>query len=229
MRYLFFAIALSLSCALPANAQIKLPPTWKHNNPKPSLITQKASVACVSKLASDVGAAIMKRGGNAIDAAIAVGFMLAVVYPEAGNIGGGGFMLIRLNNGETTALDYRETAPEKAFREMYLNKNTSSLVGSMGAGVPGTVKGFYEAHQRYGRLPWADLVYPAIVVAQEGFAVNDYMRFSLNRSKKQLLQFSETKKILFPQGDTPQVGDTIQQRDLAETLRQIALSGSDGF
>ena len=127
-------------------------------------------------IASQVGTDILRAGGNAVDAAVATAFALAVVYPEAGNIGGGGFLVLRQADGTTAALDFRETAPAASTRDMFLDENGEltdrSVVGHLASGVPGAVAGLWEAHQKFGTLPWAELVAPAIRLAEEGFIVD---------------------------------------------------------
>src|SRR6266496_1386660 len=145
---------------------------------------KQAMVASVDAIASRVGADIMRRGGNAVDAAVAVALTLAVTWPEAGNLGGGGFMLIRNADGTEEALDYRERAPFAATRDMYLDANgniikDASLVGYKAVGVPGTVAGLALAQKRHGKLPWADVVEPSRKLAAEGFPVSQYLARSL--------------------------------------------------
>ncbi len=157
-------------------------------------------VASASSIASQVGADTLKQGGNAIDAACAVGFALAVVYPAAGNIGGGGFMLIRLADGRTTAVDYRETAPAAAQHNMYLDTTGAvvpglSLVGYRAAGVPGTVYGLGLAQRKYGKLKWEQVVEPARKLAAEGFPVSKALADSLLNSKN-LARFPESRLLL---------------------------------
>ena len=137
-------------------------------------------------LATEIGENILAQGGNAYDAAIAVGFALAVVLPRAGNIGGGGFMVIYdEDSNDTYAIDYREKAPAASFRDMYLDENgefdiLKSTFGYNAISVPGTVHGFWSVHQRFGSLPWADLIHPAIILAERGFVMSDYMAQTLN-------------------------------------------------
>src|SRR5712692_6876114 len=161
-------------------------------------------VAATNELASRVGVDIMKRGGNAVDAAIAVALALAVTYPVAGNLGGGGFMMIRLKDGRTTAIDYREMAPAAATRNIYLDKNGNliegeggSLVGYRASGVPGTVRGMELALGKYGsgKFTWAQLIEPARHLAWEGFVVNHTLARSLRGSRDYLSKYAETKRI----------------------------------
>src|SRR5215218_8098242 len=161
-------------------------------------------VASTNEVASQVGVDIMQRGGNAVDAAIAVAFALAVTHPAAGNLGGGGFMMIRLKDGRTTAIDYREMAPAAAHRDVYLDKNGNliegeggSLIGYRAAGVPGTVRGMELALKKYGsgKLTWAQLVEPARRLAANGFVVTHPLERSLHGSREYLEKYSETKRI----------------------------------
>src|SRR5688572_6183676 len=163
---------------------------------------KRGIVASTNEVASRVGVDVMRRGGNAVDAAIAVGFALAVTHPAAGNLGGGGFMMIRLKNGKTTAIDYREMAPAAAHRNIYLDKHGKliegeggSLIGYRAAGVPGTVRGMELALKRYGsgRLSWAQLVEPARQLAANGFSVTYSLARSLKSNDEYLSQYPETK------------------------------------
>src|SRR5258707_6480619 len=157
-----------------------------------------AIVVAQEPLAADVGVAVLKSGGNAVDAAVAVGFALAVTYPYAGNIGGGGFMLVRLADGRTTFIDFRERAPEKASHNMYLDADgkptRDSIEGWRAAGVPGSVRGFEIAHQKYGKQKWADLVAPAVGLASNGFPVSYSLAESL-KSARILAKFPESKRV----------------------------------
>ena len=190
---------------------------------------QPAAVAMPDSFAAEVSENVLRAGGNAVDAAVAAGFALAVTYPEAGNIGGGGFMLIRMND-ETTFVDYRETAPLAAHRDMYLDEDGNvieglSLVGHKSVGVPGTVAGFWEAHQRYGVLPWTDLVMPAVTLAEEGFVVPE----SLGGGMQMMIEWYGGKTNFERYFGAMEVGENFKQPELAETLRRIANAGPDGF
>jgi len=186
-----------------------------------------------SPLASEVGVEILQQGGSAVDAAVAVGFALAVVHPEAGNLGGGGFMVMRFADGRTAALDYRETAPGKATRDMYLDAQGKltdhSLTGHLAAGVPGSVAGLAEAHRRYGKLAWTELVAPAIRLARAGFVVDEFRSRSLSGSADRLRRFASSRAQFLPGGSPPRPGTTLQQPDLAVTLQAIADSGPRAF
>jgi gamma-glutamyltranspeptidase/glutathione hydrolase len=191
-----------------------------------------AAVTSAHPLASMVGAAIMQDGGNAFDAAIAVHFALAVVHPAAGNIGGGGFLLARTNNGQLIGLDFREAAPAKANRDMYLDEkgnpiSSKSLEGPLASGIPGSVSGMFNAHA-YAKLPMAQLIEPAIELAEYGHALTEKEASSLNSVKGELLKLSSapsayTKKTKWVKGDT------IFQPELAATLRRIQQNGLAGF
>ncbi len=191
-----------------------------------------AAVTSAHPLASMIGAAILQDGGNAFDAAIAVHFALAVVHPSAGNIGGGGFLLARTNNGNLIGLDFREAAPAKASRDMYLDEkgnpiSSKSLEGPLASGIPGSVSGMFNAHE-YAKLPMAQLIEPAIELAEFGFALTDKEANSLNSVKGELLKLSSapsayTKKLKWMKGDT------IFQAELAATLKRIQQNGLAGF
>jgi gamma-glutamyltranspeptidase / glutathione hydrolase len=186
-----------------------------------------------SPIASEVGRDILRQGGTAIDAAVAVGFALAVVHPEAGNIGGGGFMVIRLRDGTTQALDYRETAPGRASRDMYLDSQGEpterSITGQLAAGVPGSVAGLVEAHRRYGQLPFVTVISPAIRLAREGFLVDKYRSESIAEDSARLVLFPASVASFLPGGRRPEPGSILRQPDLGATLEAIRDSGSGGF
>ncbi|MFQ5536300.1 MAG: gamma-glutamyltransferase [Gemmatimonadota bacterium] len=185
-------------------------------------------------LASEVGRDVLAAGGNAVDAAIATGFALAVTHPSAGNIGGGGFMVIRFPNGATTAIDFREKAPLAADPRMWLDENgeydrMKHHYSHMAVGVPGTVAGFDKAHRLYGSVNWERLVYPSVALAEDGFEVTDRLARGLDRLIQRAAAYPATVAT-FSQGGTPyQAGDTLRQPDLAKTLERIMLHGADGF
>jgi gamma-glutamyltranspeptidase/glutathione hydrolase len=188
-----------------------------------------AAVAIPDKYGAQVSEEILRAGGNAVDAAIATGFSLAVTFMDAGNIGGGGFMLIHID-GESVFLDYRETAPSAGHKDMYLDENgdvieNSTLIGGQAVGVPGTVAGFWEAHQRYGSLPWKDLVAPAIKLAEEGFMPADVLVSDIHGMHN---WFGETTNFnnYFAR---IRAGELFMQPELAETLKRIADNGADEF
>jgi gamma-glutamyltranspeptidase/glutathione hydrolase len=191
-----------------------------------------AMVDAQEPLATDAGVQILKQGGNAVDAAIAVGFTLAVTHPYAGNLGGGGFMLIRFADGRSTFVDFRERAPGKASRNMYLDASgrptRESLEGWKSAGVPGTVRGFELAHRKYGSRPWAGLMEPAIALAQRGFPVSYALAESL-KSAANLTRDPESKRIFQKNGAFFAPGDVMAQPELARTLTRIAQNGGNEF
>ena len=179
-----------------------------------------------------VGVSILKKGGNAVDAAIATQLALAVVYPGAGNIGGGGFMVAHLKSGKNITLDYREKAPGKASRDMYLDtagnpiKNLS-LDGHLAAGVPGTVAGLF-ASMKYAKLPFKTLIQPAIELAEKGFALTAAQAASFNSTKKEFLALN-TSAVAFVKETEWKAGDILVQKNLANTLKRIRDNGQKGF
>jgi gamma-glutamyltranspeptidase/glutathione hydrolase len=192
----------------------------------------KAIVVTADSIASAVGNAVLLDGGNAVDAAVAVGFALAVTHPRAGNIGGGGFMLVRIAGGEETFIDYRETAPSRAHRDMYLGEDGTviaslSTVGHLASGVPGTVYGLAEAHKAFGSLPWRRLVEPAVRLARDGFIVSRPLAESLEGRRTRLELHPEARRIFVTPGYLP--GDRIVQADLASTLERISLDWRDFY
>ena len=183
--------------------------------------------------ASKVGVEILKKGGNAIDASVAVQFALAVVYPNAGNIGGGGFLVYRDAKGKTDALDYREKAPFKATEDMYWDKNGNaitelSLYGQFAAGVPGTVDGMVKAHEKYGKLNWKDLVQPAINLAQKGFKITKQQASELTNKHNDFVKYNPKTNALTSKSSWKE-GDLLIQKDLANTLKLIQQKGRAGF
>lgn len=196
-------------------------------------VADSAVVVSAHPLASEAGLEVLRGGGNAVDAAIAVQFALAVVYPVAGNIGGGGFMVIRQADGETAALDFRETAPQAATRNMYLDSlgnviDRLSLDGHLAAGVPGTVDGMFEAAERYGSMPVAQLIEPAIRLAEEGFRLTEAQAQGLNWEQEAFREFN-TSIPVFVRDQAWEAGDLLVQEDLAATLRRIRDQGAAGF
>ena len=189
-------------------------------------------VASGHPLASEVGAAILERGGSAVDAAVAVGFALAVVLPEAGNLGGGGYLVHRDAEGDTVALDYRETAPAGATRDMYLDAagelTDASRIGHLASGVPGSVAGLAAMHERLGRLPWRELVEPAIALAQE-HALDEPRRANREGARDKLIRFPASAELFLPDGAAPPAGTVVRNLDLARTLERIAERGAAGF
>jgi gamma-glutamyltranspeptidase / glutathione hydrolase len=191
---------------------------------------RKGVVVAVSPPAADVGLAILKKGGNAVDAAVATAFAQAVTYPAAGNIGGGGFMVIHPAGGKEkpVVIDYRETAPAAATATMFHKGET--WYSHRAVGVPGSVRGLALAHQRFGRLPWKDLVLPAVKLAEEGFLVDDTLAGSLNWIVSASDGFPELQRVLGKHGKSDwEAGDRLTQKELARTLRLIAEQGPDAF
>jgi gamma-glutamyltranspeptidase/glutathione hydrolase len=197
-----------------------------------------AMVASTSRTASQIGVDVMKRGGNAVDAAIAVAFALAVVYPEAGNLGGGGFMLIRFRDGKTFAIDYREVAPLAATRDMYLDARGelikgegSSTVGYRAPGVPGTVAGLEMALKKYGsgRFTWRQLIEPARRLAVEGFTLSHRIAGTLKDNERKLSQYEASRRIFLNNGKTFKEGDVLRQPELAMTLARLQRNGAREF
>lgn len=193
----------------------------------------KAAVVTAHPLASKVGVDILKMGGNAIDAAVAVQFALAVVYPNAGNIGGGGFMVYRSNKGEINALDFREKSPEKGHADMYLDKHGNviedlSVYGHLSAGVPGSVDGMVEAHKKYGKLDWKTLLNPAIALAEKGFPITKQQAEEFNEYKETFQKYNPNGAPIL-KTTTWKKGDVFKQHELANTIIRIAEQGRDGF
>lgn len=196
--------------------------------------SEKGIVASSSSIASEIGINILKSGGNAIDAAIAVGFALCVTYPSAGNIGGGGFMIIRKNTGEVCVIDYREAAPKSATRNMYLDEKgeiipEASTTGYRATAVPGTVAGFELAYKKFGKLKWKKLIEPAIKLARDGFEVSRSLARQLSDSSNPIFKFPESKKIFHKQNNFYKEGDIFKQPDLAKTLKRIQKHGAKDF
>lgn len=192
----------------------------------------KGAVVSAHPLASMVGLDILKQGGNAFDAAIATQLALAVVYPGAGNIGGGGFLLAHLKSGENISLDYREKAPSKASRDMYLDENGNvqtnlSRYGHLASGVPGTVAGLF-ASMKYARLPFKKLIQPAIDLAEKGFAITAAQASSFNYNKKEFLE-QNLSPVAFVKEEKWKAGDILIQKELANTLKRIRDKGQRGF
>ena len=193
---------------------------------------QHAIVVSVHELASQVGVEIMQAGGNAVDAAVATGFALAVVHPAAGNIGGGGFMLIRMADGKTHFLDYREMAPAAATRDMYLDGQGNVIpgasdIGYKAIGVPGSVAGMVYAEQKYGKLTLRQVIAPAIHLAREGYVLTWEEAADLH--DRHLAEFSESHRVFQRNGDYYKPGEIFRQPDLARTLQRIAENPDDFY
>ncbi|MBK8966256.1 MAG: gamma-glutamyltransferase [Lewinellaceae bacterium] len=197
------------------------------------VLADSAAVVTAHPLATRVGLQILQQGGNAVDAAVAVQFALAVVYPQAGNIGGGGFMVYRAADGHTAALDFREKAPAAATETMYQDSlgnvlPNKSRFGIFACGVPGSVDGMWEAHQKYGRLPWAQLLTPAIELADKGYQVTEREAKQLTDEKVNFIKNSKIVPV-FVHMHPWEPGDWLIQKELANVLRRIASNGRDGF
>ncbi len=199
---------------------------------------RRAMVASQSKVASEIGVDVLKRGGNAVDAAIAVALALAVAYPEAGNLGGGGFMLIRFKDGKSTAIDYRERAPQAVTRDVFVRKNGesikgegSSTVGYRASGVPGTPAGLDYAFKKYGskQIDWADLVEPSRKLAQNGFVLSNRLANLFKTYKETLDKYDDSRRIFLNGGKYFEEGDTLRQPELAATLARMQKNGAREF
>lgn len=216
----------------PGAPRIAFPEGWPFPADEAPALASSGMVVSTDEYASEVGVRIMRAGGNAVDAAIATSFALAVVNPEAGNIGGGGFMVIRLADGTAAALDYRERAPLAATADMFLDAagelTDRSTVGHLASGVPGSVAGLWEAHQRFGSLQWAELVAPAMELA-EGFQVRERQARQFADAVRTLRAHPATEAIFLPGGEVPAVGSWFRQPELAATLGRIAARGRVGF
>ena len=199
------------------------------------IVAPQGGVACAEIHAAQVGVRILQQGGNAMDALVGVGFAMAVTYPRAGNLGGGGFILYRnARSGKVTAFDFRETAPAAASFDMYWDRSgkpdrEKSRIGALALGVPGTVRGLALAHQKHGRLPWKALIRPAVELARFGFVVDSSLYGSLKARTARFQQFPESFSIFFPDGEPPRPGTLFIQKDLAHTLALIAERGPDAF
>ncbi len=234
---LLFSLAFAAGCAgrateapVPAEG---IDAGWRFTGKARVTEAPAAMVVSGHPVASQVGRDILRAGGNAVDAAVAVGFALAVLHPEAGNIGGGGFMVFRTADGTVRSLDYRETAPGRASRDMYLDANGEptelSVTGHLSAGVPGSVAGLTEAHQRMGRLPFDSVIAPAIRLAREGFVVDEYRSESIQSDSARLAMFPASAASFLPGGRPPAPGSRLVQPDLAATLEAIRREGASGF
>jgi gamma-glutamyltranspeptidase/glutathione hydrolase len=235
---LLLALPATLLLVPGAAAQTEAKSDARSNTSKPwpqqAVRGAHGMVAADEDLGSQVGVEMMKRGGNAVDAAVAVAFALAVVEPAAGNIGGGGFMLIRLANGKTTFLDYREVAPGKATRDMYVGKDgkldeEASVIGYKSVAVPGTVAGLELALKTYGTMNLADVMAPAIRLAERGFPVSEKLAHEFQEERPGLEHFPMSQRIFLNGGKMWKAGETLQQPELAATLKRVARGGAEGF
>ena len=227
-----FAAAFFIAAPLAASAQASATPA----NDTSVVASRRGVVVSVSAIASDVGASILARGGNAVDAAVATAFALAVTHPSAGNLGGGGFMVVRTADGKATSFDYRERAPGASTKTMYLKPDGTidrSLTrsGWLAPGVPGTVRGLAMAHRKFGKLPWADVVRPAARLASSGFPLSKALASSLNSVVARFMAPFPSSVAAYgkPGGGSWAEGDTIRLADLGRTLDAIATSGPDAF
>ena len=236
-RFLSIAAAFLFTAFAWAQSQPQLASTLPDIRPVAGIVAQHGMVVAQEQRAARIGIEILDRGGNAVDAAVAVGFAMAVTYPRAGNLGGGGFMVIHLAKGDNdTAIDYRETAPAAATSTMFLDAQGNadpkkSRDSGLAVGVPGTVAGLAMAARKYGsgKFMLADLIAPAIQLAQEGFPIEDDLADSLKPARERLGRWPSTKDIFF-NGDQPmEEGDRLIQADLADTLRAIAKDGPGAF
>ncbi|RLA43678.1 MAG: gamma-glutamyltransferase [Gammaproteobacteria bacterium] len=212
------------------------PPIIEYGDRFHPVVGGRGMVVSQEILASQTGAAILAAGGNAVDAAVATGFALAVTLPQAGNLGGGGFMLVYLaSENKTIAIDYREVAPLAAVRDLFLDKNgevdkNKARFSYLSAGVPGTVAGLIHAQQNYGSLSLADVLAPAIKLAEQGIRVSYPLAYSLNRAQQRLIKWPASRKYYFgPDGTPLQAGSLWRQADLASTLKALAKEGRDAF
>ena len=218
--------------AIPARVRAVFPAAWRYPAGSRATFAPRAMVASDDPLASSVGVDVMKQGGNAVDAAVAVGFALAVTCPVPGNRGGGGYMVLRMSDGRVAALDYRETAPLAATRDMYVGPDGKltgeSVIGPRASGVPGAVAGMVEAHRKFGALPLDKVLAPAIRLASEGFTVDDALSRSLGNAKYRIS--GNAGKGLFLPNDAPlSAGSKLVQPQLARTIRLIAQGGAGAF
>ncbi|MGH7710396.1 MAG: gamma-glutamyltransferase [Gemmatimonadaceae bacterium] len=224
--------AATTAPAIPARATVQFPSTWRFRSGDSAHFAERGMIASNSRLASEAGIEIVRAGGNAVDAAVAVGFALAVTYPVAGNLGGGGYMVIRMADGRTAALDYREIAPLAASRDMYLdsagNVTEESVVGYRASGVPGAVAGMLEALAKYGTKSRAEALAPALRLARDGFVVDSALSRSLTGSKRLIARFSG-RAVFYPNDSALKPGTLFKQPPLAATLQRIIEHGAKGF
>ncbi len=211
----------------------RVPEAWPYRLDSIPVSSALGMVATDAPLATSVGIEVLRMGGNSIDAAIATAFALAVVLPGAGNIGGGGFLVAWFSDGKTAALDFREKAPAASTRDMYLDANgketMQSITGHLAAGVPGSVAGPWEAHRKYGSVPWRELVEPAIRLASQGFMVDERFSESVRDDSSRLAQSPASAALFLPGGKPLQTGTLWRNPDLASTLERIAELGPPGF
>ena len=236
MRKLITLLAAALLPLSLATAQTADAPIVRYSDLRHPIFGANGMVSSQNAHATEVGAQVLADGGNAVDAAVAVGFALAVTLPRAGNLGGGGFMLVHdAEANETVAIDYREEAPRHAARDMFLDEEGNvdrdkARFSHWSAGVPGTVAGLWLAHRDYGRLPWKRVVLPAIRLAREGFEVTYDLAGLLASRKERMCRFEAACRYFYKPGGEPyQPGERLVQPDLADTLEAIAADGADAF
>jgi len=234
LAFLCASLALPLRGTAQAAAEFRDHPDIPKEWPREPVRGAHVMVASDESLASDAGTEILKRGGNAVDAAVATAFALAVVEPAAGNLGGGGFMLVRLANGTTNFFDYREVAPGKATRDMFIGpdgklENNASTIGYRSVAVPGTVAGLALVLKTHGTMKLAAVVAPAIRLAEQGFPVSEKLAREFAEERPGLQRFSMSSRIFLNGGKTYRVGDTFRQPELAATLKRIAKNGPAEF
>lgn len=236
-RFLVLAALLVCACdraSSPAARTVvpSVPAAWPHPLTAPDVVAPHGVVVSDSPPASRVGAEVLRGGGTAVDAAIATAFALAVTLPSAGNVGGGGFAVVSVN-GQPAALDFRETAPAGATRDMYLDQQGGatdrSITGHLAAGVPGSVAGLWALHQKFGTRPWADLVNPAIALADSGFVADADFSTAIAAEANRLSKFPASAALFLAGGSAPRQGSRWSDPDLARVLRRIAAGGRDGF
>jgi gamma-glutamyltranspeptidase/glutathione hydrolase len=239
----FSVCVIAIGCSKPARgpvassqtppAAVTLPESWPFAHADQSVTAAHGMVATDAPIATHVGATVLRNGGNAVDAAVATAFALAVVFPAAGNLGGGGFLVVHMADGREAALDFRETAPGAATRDMYIGANghadARSITGQLAAGVPGSVAGLWDAHERYGSRPWAELIAPAIALAEQGFVVDSDFAGAIRGDSARLSRFRASAALFLPHGRVPSAGDRWRNPDLAAVLRRIAADGPKGF
>jgi gamma-glutamyltranspeptidase/glutathione hydrolase len=215
----------------PPAPRMVFPTEWPHRPSQLPPSSRKGMVVSDAAMASQVGAEVLRRGGNAVDAAVATGFALAVVYPEAGNLGGGGFTVVRMADGRVAALDYREMAPAAATRDMFANDSVNpkkSVIGPLASGVPGSVAGLTAMQQRFGSMPLSQVMRPAIRLAEEGFYADSQFAASLNKHRALIGRFAGAT-VFLPGGKPIAEGTLVRQPNLARTLQAIADSGASAF
>ena len=236
LRVLWLVLLLAVSLSAPSLIITTSAVTQDNAAQDLGVDSKTGLVVSTSSIASDAGASVLHQGGNAVDAAVATAFALAVTHPTAGNIGGGGFMVIRRANGDAATIDYREKAPAASTPTMYLNEKgeinrSLTATGYLAPGVPGTVRGLEMAHKKFGKLPWKDVVMPAVKLAEDGFVISEGLARSLNREIENAMSKYPASIAAYgkPDGGKWAAGDKIVLKDLGKTLRAIATDGPDVF